>query len=279
MKLVCLDGLHLPADQPVLMADNKSYRYGDGIFETMKMTDEDIPLWGLHWSRFQSSLRQLGFDPAKLPHRERLYEQVKELCRENNCAALARIRLSAFRGNGGPFDQVNEFHYLIESWPLDPAINRFNEQGVTIGIFPTARKSCDALANIKSASYLPYALAARHAIAHNWDDALVLNSQGRIADSSVANIFLVQDGHLSTPPLSEGCVNGVMRKYLLEKLPAAGFPITESPIGIHQLQQADELFLTNAITGLRWIRKFEDREYGHSVSSTIYRDIIQTIGR
>ena len=279
MNLVCLNGQFLPADQPVLMAHNKSYRYGEGIFETMKMTNEAIPLWELHWSRFQSSLQLFGFDMARLSTNNIIYEQIKELSRMNDCASLSRLRLSAFRGNGGPFDQANEFHYLIESWPLDPQTNQFNEAGSTIGIFPTARKSCDALANIKSASYLAYALAARHALAHQWDDALVINSHDRIADSSIANIFLVQDGHIITPPLSEGCVSGVMRKYLLEKLPGAGYQVTEAPVSIHQLQQADELFLTNAIAGLRWVRHFEDREYRHSICKTIYRDIIQTIGR
>lgn len=269
----------MPANEPVLLADNKSYRYGDGLFETMKVIHEKICLEKYHFERFFSSLQLLQMELPELLTAEKLRQQVLQLCKKNNCSGLARVRLSAFRGNGGIFEGSDEMQYLIECWPLNESVDRLNENGLIIDIYPDARKSCDSFSNIKSANFLPYVMAARYAKQNKWNDCLVLNVNDRIADSTIANVFLVKGEKIITPRLSEGCINGVMRRYLLEKIREADFEmrIEEGLLTVDDLLSADEVFLTNAIQGLKWVAGFRDKKYSSIATTKIYSRFIQTI--
>ncbi|HZI52446.1 MAG TPA: aminotransferase class IV, partial [Chitinophagaceae bacterium] len=151
----------MPDDAPVLPADNKSYRYGDGLFETMKVVQGQISLAALHFERLFSGLKILGYKVPLLLVPAKLQEEIQLLCKKNKCEKLARVRLSVSRGNGGIDDETDELQYLIECWPLSESSNQLNEQGYSIEVFPDARKSCDVYSNLKSANYLPYIMAAR----------------------------------------------------------------------------------------------------------------------
>jgi len=272
MNSICLNGKIVRGNEPVLMVNNRSYRYGDGLFETMKVVQKEIALESYHFRRFFSSLELMGFKIPAILTAEKFREQVLALCKKNKCEALARVRWSVFRGNGGIFESLDDFQYSIECWPLDESTNRLNENGLAIDIFPDARKSCDKFSNIKSANSLPYIMAARYAKENKLNESLVLNVHERIADSTIANIFLVKDGNLSTPLLSEGCVNGVMRRYLMEKI-----NVKETEISERDLQDADEVFLTNAISGIRWVKSFRNKGYSNLQIKKIYQAFIQTI--
>lgn len=272
MNSICLNGKIVPGDEPVLMVDNRSYRYGDGLFETMKLVNKKIALEDYHFERLFSSLALMGFKIPSLVTAAKLQEQILLLCGKNKCESLARVRLSVFRGNGGIFESLDDFQYSIECQPLDESISRLNDNGLVIGIFPDARKSCDKFSTIKSANCLPYVMAARYAKENKLNECLVLNAQERIADSTIANIFLVKERKLITPPLSEGCVNGVMRRYLINNIKMEERAISES-----DLLDADEVFLTNAISGIRWVKNFRDKLYSNDQAKKIYKEFIQTI--
>jgi branched-chain amino acid aminotransferase len=279
MNFICFNGKILSASEPVLMADNKSYRYGDGLFETIKVINGKICLESYHFKRFFSSLQLLQMVLPALLTAEKLREQVFQLCEKNKCIGLARIRLSVFRGNGGIFEGSDELQYLIECWPVNESVNRLNENGLVIDIYPDAKKSCDHFSNIKSANFLPYVMAARYAKQNKWNDCLVLNVNDGVADSTIANVFLVKGEKLITPALSEGCINGVMRRYLLEELKEADFEmkVEEGFVTVDDLHSADEVFLTNAIQGIKWVARFRDKKYTSVVTEKIYSRFIQTI--
>lgn len=258
-----MNGEFVRAEQPVLMSDNRGFRYGEALFETMKMANGGVQLKRFHFERLFAGLRLLQFvKPASL-NPGSLTEKMMQLSKMNGCYGQARIRLTVFRGNGGLADNNSEAQYLIEAMPLDSTAGQLNNQGLAIDIFPDARKSCDAFSNLKSANYLPYSMAARFASNNNLEDCLILNHSGNISDSSIANIFLFKDGVLYTPPLSEGCVNGVMRRYLLENLGKnnSGISIKEKELAPLELEEADEVFLTNAIQGIRWVGQYRNRKY------------------
>lgn len=261
------------------MADNKSYRYGDGLFETMKVMSGGICLESFHFERLFSSLQLLQMRLPALVTREKIRQQVLQLCEKNDCMGLARVRLSVFRGNGGIFEGSDELQFLIECWPLSESVNRLNENGLIVDIYPDAKKSCDRFSNIKSANFLPYVMAARYARQNKWNDCLLLNVNDRIADSAIANVFMVKGETIITPPLSEGCINGVMRRYLLEKLKEVDFEIRaqEGSVTIDDLLSADEVFLTNAIQGIKWVARLRDKEYTSVNAGKIYSRFIQTI--
>ena len=277
MATICFNGKFTDADKAVLPASNRSYRYGDGLFETMKVKDGAILLAAFHMERLFDGMSLLKMDVPALVTKDKLKDVILELCKQNKCEALARVRLSVSRGNGGLYDEDRKLQYLVECWPLPSTVNQLNENGLMIDIFPDVAKSTDIFSNLKSANFLVYSMAAVYAKENKLNDCLVLNANGKIADSTIANLFLVKGDTIFTPALSEGCVNGVMRKYLLESLAASNYQVEETIVSAEDLLAADEVFLSNAINGIRWVQRFRNKIYSHMKTMEIYRRFCQTI--
>ena len=279
MNSICLNGKLVPAHEPSIMADNRGYRYGDGLFETMKLVNERILLEDLHFERLFAGLELLKFN---LPHNldaGKLKAEIIDLCKNNGCEQLARIRLSVSRGHGGLHDDGGDAQYIIECQPLHPSVNELNENGLVLGVFPDARKSCDVFSHLKSANFLPYVMAARYAKDHQLDDCLVLNTTGAIADATIANLFLIKEGKLITPGLNEGCVDGVTRRFLIEKskIERLKLKVVEQPVHIEDLLMAEEVFLTNAVSGIRWVKQFRDAIYTNVLTTEIHKRLFERL--
>jgi branched-chain amino acid aminotransferase len=277
MNSLSFNGKIMPADEPLLLATNRGYRYGDGLFETMKVVDGNIQLANYHFERLFSGLLLLKFEVPKLFTADILQEEIIRLCKKNNCEGLSRVRLSVFRGNGGLYDEDKALQYIIECWPLNESVNKLNENGLVTDIYPDAAKSCDKFSNLKSANFLTYNMAAQFAKENKLNDCFVLNTFGKIADSTIANVFIIRDETILTPPLSEGCIAGVMRKYLLQKFAEAGLKHKEMPLTIGDLENADEIFLTNAIKKVQWVKQFREKRYQSKRVMEIYKQFVQTI--
>ena len=182
-----------------------------------------------------------------------------------------------FGGDGRIFDPVILHpNYIIESWPL-PNERSINENGLVVDIFQDAKKSCDSFSNLKSNNYLPYVMAGLYAKKNKLNDCILLNSFDRVCDSAIANIFIIKNNKVFTPPLAEGCVAGVMRRWLLEKFDLKKVKIFEKSLSVNDLLNADEFFLTNSIYNLRWVKNFRGKNYSNTISKEIYNHILQTI--
>jgi len=255
--------------------DNRSFRYGDGFFETIKVVAGNIQLAAWHFERLFTSMDVLQFQfPARFDVAH-LTEQILSVVKANGHASFARVRLTVFRGDGGLFDEESLVtNYIIQSWPLN--VTAFNENGLVLDIFKQARKACDHFSHIKSNNYLSYAMAALWAKQEKLNDAIVLNMYDRIADTSIANIWIVKDGVIKTPALAEGCVNGIMRRYILSSCRKDGLPVEESAITIDELLQASEVFVTNAIQGIRWVKQVNSSEYPFNMSKRLFNNYLQS---
>lgn len=269
------NGKILPAGDALVSAANRGLRYGDGLFETMRVLNGSISLASFHFERLFKGLEILQFECPALFTPEQLTVSILDLCRKNKAEQGARVRLNVFRGNGGLYDPENHTpHIIIEVWPLE-APARMNENGLVIDVYEDARKHPDILSGLKSNNYLPYIMAALYAKKNRLNDCLLLNTEGRICDATIANVFWVKDGQIYTPPLSEGAIAGVMRRYLLEKVQ---LPVIEEALLIKsQLLQADEVFLTNAIQGIRWVKACGNSQYKMATAAMLYHQYIQTL--
>lgn len=169
----------------------------------------------------------------------------------------ARVRISFYRGNGGKYTPVsNELDVLIEAEPL--ILHNSTTTGILGGI-AQVEKPISSLSTLKSLQCLPYILAGMEAKQQGWDQAILQNTAGRIAETHIANIFCVYNQMIITPPLSEGCVDGIIRKVLLEaKLP---WKIKEQPLRVQELMDADEVFTTNTIQGIQYFSKIHQRTF------------------
>jgi branched-chain amino acid aminotransferase len=275
-RLIHFNGKILPAEQALIGAGSRGLRYGDGLFETMRVVNGRIALQDLHVERLLRGMAILQFDLPAFFDAAHLAEAVLVLCKRMKIEAGARIRLNVFRGNGGLYDPESHHpNIVIEAWPLKLPTS-LHENGLVIDIYTEARKHPDILANLKTNNYLPYILAALYVKNNRLNDCLLLNSAGRICDATIANVFWVKDGKVFTPPLSEGGVAGVMRKYLLEQV-SGDHAVQEALLTPETLGEADEVFLTNAIQGIRWVRAFRDKQYANEVATALFKNYVQSL--
>jgi branched-subunit amino acid aminotransferase/4-amino-4-deoxychorismate lyase len=261
-EYISWNGKIVEKDKFHISPDNRSFRYGDGFFETMKIVNNNILLAGFHFTRFFSSLQLLSFDVPVLFTQEYFTEQIQNLLKKNKHSSLARVRMMIYRGNGGLFDPENHYpNFVIQTWPLQETINELNTNGLDIDIYTEARKVCDSFSMVKSNNYLSYAMAALWAKKNKLNDCVLLNPYNNICDSVIANIFIVQNNLIKTPAITQGCVNGVARSYLIECCKNNNIAISETTISVQDMVDASEVFLTNAVAGIRWVRQLGERMY------------------
>ena len=264
---VCFNGDFYSSGEALLTSQNRSFKWGDGVFETMKVFEGRLLLEKFHFERLFISLQLLQIKTLPDFTVKNLVQNIIALCTENTCINSARVRMAVYR------DKDNSAGYVIEAEPLPESTNSWQQDGLAITLYPYARKSMDAFSNIKSANFLPYVLAKNYADETGMDDALVLNGNNHICDSSRANIFVVKGGEILTPPLFEGCINGVMRRVVIGEVKKMGYKLSFHEIGEEQLWNADEIFLTNAIQIVRWVKQYKSANYTFTETKKIFEAV------
>ena len=273
------DGKFLRSDKLLISPDNRSFRYGDGFFETMKWVKGRVQLEHFHMERLFHSLEVLKFKAPAYFTIGYIREALQKLVEKNQHHQLARIRITIFRGEGGIYDPQNHFpHLLIQTWTLNPSNNQLNENGLDIGVFTPAIKSADHFSGIKSNNYLPYVMAAIWAKEEHLNDAVLLNARGHIADATIANIFIIKNGLIKTPPIGDGPVAGVMRRFVIEQLRKHEYEVEEGSITPQELAEASEVFLTNAIYGMRWVKQLGESHYANDLVPVLFKKCLPPAG-
>lgn len=258
-----------------LSPDNRSFRYGDGCFETMRMIEGKIILEEYHFERLWSSLSTLKFQVFENLNTGKVSAEILQLAKKNNQTKNCRVRLTFYRGDGGLFDNINQqANYIIQTWAMADHPTWQNDQGLNVGIYRLAKKNCDTFSSIKTNNFLPYTMAAMWANEMKLNDAILLNAFDTIADSTIANVFIVDSGTVLTPKLSDGPINGVMRRYLLSCFKQEGMATHEISITEKELTQASEVFLTNSVFGLRSVKQIGNNKFSNQVSGFIFEKFV-----
>ncbi len=271
-RYVNYNGTLQSASKPILHADNRSFRYGDGLFETVRIYRGRMPLWPLHYARLRKGLAFLGIQPGTEWTEEAMAQQMLACARKNKMEGNGRLRLTVWREGGGAYlPRTNRAHFVIECEPHSQEGFAINKKGLQVDLYPFMEKTTTVADNLKTTSVLIYVMAARYARENQVDDCLILNYHTRLCDGVSSNIFLIKNEKVVTPPLSEGCVDGVMRRHLLNLFKKEGIPFEEGPLNVEDPFGADELFLTNAVRGIRWVSSFKAQRYSNTLTSEISR--------
>jgi branched-chain amino acid aminotransferase len=276
MSQIVFNGKLLPNSTPIVAAGNRGLRYGDGLFETIKFKNNELILLDEHLARLWQGLKLMQFELPRLFTPDYLEAQIHTLLKKNNLKS-ARVRLNVFRGNGGLYDAENNHpNFTIEAIPLETVTERLNSNGLQCCIYNDARKGKDMFSNLKTNQFLPYLMGALHAKKQKCNDAILLNTENMICDSTIANVFIITNGIIKTPPLSDGCVAGVMRAFVIDTLKKSNFTLEECSLSVENLLHAEEVFLTNSIYNMRWVAGIEDSKYGNPHTQEIFQVLRET---
>ena len=271
-----MNGRLMPADRAGVPAGSRAFRYGYGLFETMLVRDGRIRLAEYHWDRLRDGMKALNF--AAPGHffneiEDALYNTVAR----NGHEELSMVRLQVWPSSGGYYEgDAFTAAYCIETLPLAPEFLKLNADGLVVGIAEGLVKHADTVSHLKTCSSLIYALAARQAGDRGWDDALVLNQYGNVSDSTIANVFWVAGDKIYTPPLSEGCITGVMRRHVLKEFPKWGYAVEEQAVDIQTIRNAEAVFLTNSIRGIRWVKECDGNDFSQSFIAELYGKLLSS---
>jgi len=260
------NGEILPADSPLLTIANRAFKYGDGLFESMRLMKGKLKFAELHAERLQKGMKALKIDGYSQADSWFLKEKVEELARRNK-VKHGRLRLTVFRDAEGLYTPTqNKMAYCLELTPVDEPRYFLNERGLIMDTYTELLKPLSWLSNIKTCNSLTYVMAGIFKQQNKLDEVFLLNQNGFLCEAGAANIFVWYQNHLYTPALSEGCVEGVMRQVVIKLAQDNNIPFTEAQINPEVLNEADEVFLTNAGKGIQWVMGYGVKRYFNRVS-------------
>ncbi len=246
-----LNGQLYPQDTNVFGTQNRALRYGDGLFETMRMLDGKVMFFKYHMDRLFKGMQALKIDYHRAFDAEFVASEIVALARSNKIYKNARIRFSVFREDGGWYTpEKNTFNYLIEIQALNED-TYIVERGLIADVYKDVRKDFSALSHLKTSNSLPYVLAGVYRKENNLDECILLNSHNNIVESISSNVFLIKENNAYTPAITDGCIDGVMRKVVIDLLKELNITVVETSLPANLLEHADEIFLTNSIKGIQ----------------------------
>lgn len=254
---------------------NRALLYGDAVFETFKVVDNKILFLEDHYFRLMSSMRILRM---KIPMNftlEYLEEQIISLALKSNIANNARVRMTVFRKDGGLYvPETNEVSFIITAKENLSREYLLKKENYEVELFKDFHVSKHLISSLKTTNKIIQVVASVFAKENGFDDCFLINDEKNVVETISGNIFMVLDNQIITPPVSDGCLNGIMRKQVINELKSStDFNVIENSISPFDLQKADELFLTNVITGIQPITKYRKKSYTTEVSEMLLRKI------
>lgn len=265
-----INGTIVSATDTDVSSSNEVVRRRYGLYETLLWRKGVIELADLHWQRLWKGLNILGFTIPQQYNSTFFEQQINELAKLNGVQSLGRIRIQFLS------DSVHKPHeplYFIEVIPIETALTQWNENGLVVGILEGFRKPMIAQSNCKISHSHHIPLAKIEMQKHKWDDILLMNTEGRIIESAIANLFWIKDNVFYTTPLSEGCLEGTMRSWMIQQLQKNHFRFYEKELTKQELLNADEAFLTNGIRFIRWIGQIGERQFAKQQIRELYLNI------
>jgi branched-chain amino acid aminotransferase len=272
--LLNFNGKIIPQQDLIVGVENRALRYGDGLFESIRMIDGKIRFAQAHFDRLYQGMLALKMNIHASFDFSFFVSEINALAKKNDIENDARIRFSVFRSDGGLYTpNSNNFLYLIELQPITEKGYQWNKKGLIVDIYSETRKDFGYLSKYKTINCLPYVLAGIAAQVLNVDTCILLNTKDDIVEATNSNLFFVKDNMLFTPAIQDGCTDGVMRKVVIQIAQQLGIKVYENKVPLQSLAIADEIFLTNSATGIQWVVGYRGKRYFSRVARLIYDEL------
>jgi branched-subunit amino acid aminotransferase/4-amino-4-deoxychorismate lyase len=260
---ICMNGEYTNAALPTLLIQNRAFRYGDALYENLHAYGTEPQFTEVHLKRLHENMGFLSMDIPPLLSSARITQLITQLLNKNRIFGGALVRLTVYRDtNEGFIPEGNRISFILESQRLDSGHYELNEKGLSLEICSGYTKSYSPVSHLHNAHRLLYLLAGMEGCRNNIDAYVLLNDGGKLVETIDSNLFLVSGKSIFTPGVSQGCIPGIMRHIIIELAGEAGYRINDqSSLTPGALDDAEEIFITNAIHGIRWIGAYRQRRY------------------
>lgn len=263
-----------------LSSQNRAFLYGDAVFETVKIINSKILFLEDHYFRLMSSMRVIRMEIPMNFTMEYFEEQIIELAKSKNLLISARARITVYRNDGGYYlPQNNSVSFLINVESLENTLYYINKNEYVVDLYTDFYISKQLISSIKTTNKIINITASIFANENGLDNCLLLNDSKSVVEALQGNIFMLKGNMLITPPISEGCLNGVMRKQILALArKIENLEVVEEVISPFDLQKADELFITNVIKGIQPITRYRKKEFTTDFAIILLQKLNNSIG-
>ncbi|APG59684.1 aminotransferase class IV [Christiangramia salexigens] len=266
------DGKIIRDENAKLSVLNRGFAYGDSVFETIRVISGKIMFWEDHYFRLMASMRIMRMEIPSNFSPEFLEEEIKAIIEANGLEnSPARIRFAVYRQHGGYYTPATrEVGYVVTAEPMEDSFYVLNDDAYEIELFKDHYVNSGLLSTIKSNNRAVNVLGSIYARENSYANCLILNEKKSVVEALNGNIFLVKGKVIKTPPISDGAINGIIRKQLLNILKKTeDYTLEEASISPFELQKADELFLTNVAQGIQPISKYRKKEFKNDVAKVL----------
>ena len=261
--MININGTILEDSEAYLSVDNRGFAYGDAVFETIKVNSKPL-FWEAHYFRLMASMRILRMEIPMHFTPEFLESQIMDLVdTQSEKAKSYRVKLTVFRATGGYYTPTsNAVKFTIALAPLDSDIYNSHTDSCEIELFKDYFIAPNLLSTLKTNNKAINVVGSIFAKENNYDNCLLLNTNKNIIEALNGNVFLVKDNVIKTPPLTDGCLKGIIRDQLIDMISKSdNYDLIETSISPFELQKADEIFITNVIQGIKPVTKFRKKTY------------------
>jgi branched-chain amino acid aminotransferase len=276
--MINFNGSLLPQDANIL-TQNRAFLYGDAVFETVKIVNSKILFLEDHYFRLMSSMRVIRMEIPMNFTMEYLEEQIIALAVAKNTEVSARARITVYRNDGGYYlPQINEVSFLITAESLENTLYSINSSEYVVDLYTDFYVARQLLSSIKTTNKIINITGSIFAKENGLDNCLLLNDSKNVVEALQGNLFMLKGNTLITPPVAEGCLNGVMRKQILTLArKIENLEVLEEVISPFELQKSDELFITNVIKGIQPITKYRKKEFSANISTILVQKLNEFI--
>ncbi len=254
MKITCsINGRAVAKNDAKISIFDNSLFYADGLFETLLALDENVIFLDDHLDRLEKGAELINLS---LPvDRKTLTRWIKRT-NQRNPARIKKVRLTVTAGDSGFWaGRPSKSRIAIIATEYHPPTKPFR-----LMIAPFRVDQDSPFRNVKTLSFIIEMTARKHAYRGKFDDAILINRAGYVAESTSANLFWIKKGVLCTSPLKSGCLEGMTRKHILELAQTGGIPTREKNIRLKDLLKSDEIFVSSSLKLIIPVTAITDRK-------------------
>ena len=258
---------------------NRGFLFGDAIFETIKVNGTKILFLEEHYLRLMASMRICRMEIPMNFTMEFMEEEILKLIALQTNKVSNRIRFSVFRNAEGFYNPTsNDVQFIITCSELASDTYVFSSTTYEVELYKDFHISKHLLATLKTNNKMINVVASIFAKENGFENCLLINEDKNVVEATNGTIFMKMGNQIITPPTSDGCLNGIMRKQIIAIVNKMDtIEMIEKSISPFDLQKADELFISNVITGIQPITKYRKKEFTSEVAKEITNVLNATI--